>query len=147
MKKIILILLLLALAVGGWYVYSLYSGKNPDLAEAKPDHSVTATELLAAFDRDSASSARNYVNAIVRVSGTVTRIDTSGVITLGRMGEMSTVECMLDARHRPDLALAKEGQPVTLQGRCTGYKQETMLDVNLGTTVEFNFCAVVQDRQ
>jgi hypothetical protein len=146
MKKIILLVFLLVVAVGGWYAYKLYTEKNPDQKNKTPDFTTDATSLIAAFNKDSASASKLYINKLVLVSGTVTKTDTSGVISLGNSGEMSAVQCMMDERHKEDYASVKEGQTVSIKGKCTGFKSETMLDVNLGTTVEMNFCIIINNK-
>jgi hypothetical protein len=142
MKRTILIAVILVLAIGGWYGYRLYSEKNPDLKNSKPDFSIEGTTLIAAFNKDSSGASKQYINRIVEVKGTVSKADTSGVIALGTAGEMSTVECTMDKRHKEDYVDVKEGEQVSIKGRVTGFKSETMLDINLGTTVEMNFCTV-----
>ncbi|HEU4471686.1 MAG TPA: hypothetical protein VFR58_11415 [Flavisolibacter sp.] len=143
MKKIIIVLLLVVLAGGGWYVYRMLTGRNPDLAHTEAAYSLSVNELLAAFNKDSALAGKQYTGQVLLIQGHVTRIDTAGVISLGQAGEMSSVECTMDKRHRAALQHIKEGQSLSVKGRCTGYKSESMLDVNLGTTVEMNFCLPV----
>jgi hypothetical protein len=142
MKRTILIVVILVLVIGGWYGYRLYSEKNPDLKDRKPDVSTDAAAMILAFDRDSSAASKQFINKIVEVKGNISKVDTSGVIALGTAGEMSTVECTMDKRHKEDYLPLKEGQQVSIKGRVTGFKSETMLDINLGTTVEMNFCTV-----
>jgi len=142
MKRTIIIVVILVLVIGGWYGYRLYSDKNPDLKNSKPDFSIESASLISAFDKDSSAASKQYINKIVEIKGNVTKVDTSGVIALGSAGEMSTVECTMDKRHKEDYLPLKEGQQVSIKGRVTGFKSETMLDINLGTTVEMNFCTV-----
>ncbi|HWJ91132.1 MAG TPA: hypothetical protein VNR87_08455 [Flavisolibacter sp.] len=147
MKRTALIIVILVLAIGGWYGYRLYSEKNPDLKNRKPDFSTAAAALISAFDKDSSAASKQYISKIVEVKGNITKLDTSGVIALGAAGEMSTVECTMDKRHKEDYAALKEGDEVSIKGRVTGFKSEIMLDVNLGTTVEMNFCSIQNHKQ
>ncbi|MFL5742625.1 MAG: OB-fold protein [Flavisolibacter sp.] len=146
MKRTILIIVVLVIGLAAWYGYKLYSDKNPDLKNSDPDFTLDAAALIQAFNKDSAAASKQYINKIVLVKGTISKLDTSGVVALGTAGEMSTVECNMDKRHKEDLAAIKEGSDVSVKGRCTGFKSETMLDVNLGTTVEMNFCVIPNNK-
>src|SRR3982750_1421704 len=114
MKKLILLLLLVIIAGGAWYGYKKFTGKNPDLMDRNPDFTVDATSLIAAFDKDSAAASKQYVGKVIQVTGPVSKIDTSGVISVGKTGEMSSVQCTMDRRHPIDYIKYKEGQPVTI---------------------------------
>jgi hypothetical protein len=146
MKRTILIIVVLVIALAGWYGYKLYSEKNPDLKNSDPDFTVDAAALIQAFNKDSAAASRQYINKVVLVKGMISKLDTSGVVALGTTGEMSSVECTIDKRHKEDLPALKEGSNVAVKGRCTGFKSETMLDINLGTTVEMNFCVIQNNK-
>jgi flagellar basal body-associated protein FliL len=142
MKKKIIIGVLVVVAAAAGFGYYKYNQKNPDLVTKKPDITVNAPDLIAAFEKDTASANRQYLDKVIEVTGTVKSIDTSGVIFLGSPDAQSSVVCGLDERHRTDHAQAKVGSTITVQGRYTGYKAEEMLGMNLGTNVELSFCGV-----
>src|SRR6478672_2602430 len=112
MKRTILIIVVLVIALAGWYGWKLYSEKNPDLKNSDPDFTMDAAALIQAFNKDSAAASRQYINKIVLVKGMVSKLDTSGVVALGTTGEMSSVECNIDKRHKEDLTSIKEGANV-----------------------------------
>lgn len=144
-KKIILIVLVIVVAAAG-FAYYKYNEKNPDFAAEKPDVTVDALALIAAFEKDSASANRQYLDKIIQVSGTVKSVDTSGVIFLGNAEQQSSIVCGLDERHREDLKQAAVGSTITVQGKYTGYKAETMLEMNLGTNIELGFAGVKNNK-
>lgn len=148
MKRTIIIIILLIVAVGGWYAYRLYQEKTPDVVNKKPDVMITATELIAAFDRDTASARRTYVDKIVEVTGNVKRIDTTGAVVLGEEGSASEVTVGLDRRHLNDHEKLKVGSTAVLQGICSGYDKGSGDDLlaSLGTTVQLR-SAGVKNRQ
>lgn len=145
MKRILIIVVLLIIAVGGWYAYRLYTQKTPDVVNKNPDVVITATELIAAFDKDTATAKKKYIDRIIEVTGTVKRIDTTGSVVLGEEGSASEVTISLDEqRHLNDHKKLKIGTVGILQGKCTGYSKgngEDLLE-SLGTTVELNFAGV-----
>jgi RecJ-like exonuclease len=142
MKRIILLAVLLIAAVAAWYGYREYTRTNKDLINTKPDFSFSATELIAAFEKDTASANRQYVDKIIAVTGNVKSIDTNGnpvVIALGEGTEMSSVQCSMDSTHAEAYRGVKEGDQLNLKGICTGGKTEELF----GTDVILNRCVAI----
>ena len=102
MKRIILVIVILAVAIGGWYLYTVFQENTPDVINKEPEVVTTAREMLDAFDNDTASARKKYVDKIVEVTGTVKRIDTTGSVVLGEEGTASEVTIGLDRRHTED---------------------------------------------
>jgi hypothetical protein len=145
-KQIIFLVILMVVAAAGWYVYRMIQEKTPDEVNTTPDLSITATELIAAFDKDTASAGAAYLNKLIAVSGTVKTADTSALV-LGEPGTESSVVCGLDRRHKDDYKNVKPGSVITVQGRCIGYeKGEEMLGVSLGTTVQLRSSGVKEKK-
>jgi hypothetical protein len=147
MKRIILIVIVLVIAVGGWYAYELYQKKTPDVVNKTPDAKVTAQELLEAFSNDTAAARKKYVDRIVEVTGNVKRIDTTGSVVLGEEGSTSEVTVGLDRRHLFDYKMLREGSVAVVQGICTGSTGSSNADptdllASLGTTVELRSAGV-----
>lgn len=144
MKRKILLGVLLLIVIGGIIGYRLYSMKTDDLVDQKPDATLTAVDLIKAFEKDSAVARKRYLDKVLRVSGTVTKVDTAGSVTLGGSeGSESSVVFSLDNRYAKDYGKVKAGATATLQGKCIGYEiGEEMMGLNLGTTVKMNFGGV-----
>jgi hypothetical protein len=141
MKRIILLVVVVAVVIGGWYAYHSYSRKNPDLSTEEASERLAAPALIAAFSKDTAGASKQYVNKIVAVTGTVKKIDANGnpvVIFLGTGGEMSSVKCSMDSTHAQEYKSVKEGSDVTIKGRCTGGVTDDMF----GTDVTLNYCVL-----
>lgn len=144
MKRTLLILIILILAVGGWYAYQMYQEKTPDVVKNTPDIVISATELIAAFDRDTAAASKRFIDRIVEVSGQVKRVDTTGSVVLGDEGSASEVTIGLDRRHIADHQKLTPGTRAVLQGVCSGYEQGAGDDLlaGLGTTVQIRSAGV-----
>jgi len=89
---------LLLLVIGGFIGFRMFNEKTPDIVNKKPDAVVNAQSLVAAFDADTASAVKQYLDKIVEVTGTVKRIDTTGSVIMGEEGMASEVVIGLDRR-------------------------------------------------
>ena len=83
MKRKILIGILILIVVVGSVGYYLYSTKVQNYAEGEPDINISAKELVEAFDKDTASAARRFMDKKIRVTGTVKSLDSSAVVFVG----------------------------------------------------------------
>jgi len=144
MKRIVIVMVVLLLIVGGWYAYTVYQEKTPDVVGKEPEVVTTSKELLEAFDKDTADARKKYIDKIVEVSGTVKRIDTTGSVVLGEEGTASEVTIGLDRRHIEDYKKIKQGAMAKFQGVCSGYDKGNSDDLlaSLGTTVELRSAGV-----
>jgi hypothetical protein len=143
MKRKIIIGILIIIVIGGIIAYRMYDERTPDVVNRKPDIVTDAASLIAAFNSDTASASKKYVDKVIEVTGTVKSIDTSGAIVLGDSESESAVVCGLDRRHLRDHEQVTKGSVAVIQGRCSGYeKGEEILGVSLGTTIQLAFAGV-----
>jgi hypothetical protein len=145
MKRTILVIILILVVVAVIVGIKLYREQTPDVVNKKPDLVTDAATLLAAFDRDTASASKQYLDKIIEVTGNVKTIDTSGSVVLGEEGSASEVTFGIDRRHMKDFEKLKAGTKAVLQGVCSGYSKGSGGDdllANLGTTVEFRSAGV-----
>jgi hypothetical protein len=145
-RKFIFIAIAVILVAGAVAAY-LYFKPTPDIVQGSPDVSVTATELITAFEKDTAAASQRYLDKIVAVTGTVQSIDTAGSIVLGEVGSLSVVSIGLDRRYLDDHKKLSPGQVATLQGVCSGYATSGSNDpddllAGLGTTIQLRSAGV-----
>ncbi|HRD51980.1 MAG TPA: hypothetical protein PKY96_04955 [Flavobacteriales bacterium] len=119
-----------ALAIGGWYGYSEFNRGHADLSESKADFTLEADELLAAFVNDEAAANSQYVEKVVKVSGTIREVTNAGGtapanVTLETDDEMAGIACEFKQGTLP--AAWKAGDKVLVKGVCTGYTGGGML--------------------
>jgi hypothetical protein len=132
--------LLLAVA---FYAYREYNRSHVDLKKRVPDHTLSSASLIAAFEEDTASSNRKYINSVISVTGNIKTIDSNGnpvVISLGEPGEMSSVICSMDSVHAEDYKNLREGDKVSIKGICTGGETQDLF----GTDVKLSRCVMEQ---
>lgn len=143
-KHIVLLLILLVIIAGGFYGYQLYQKKTPDIVNKTPDVVISATELLNAFNKDTAAARKQFVDRIIEVTGTVKRIDTAGAVVLGDPQSASEITVGFDRRHMKDYENLKLGTVAVVQGVCSGYDKGSGDDLlaSLGTTVELRSAGV-----
>ena len=139
-RKIILTVIALILVVGLIGAY-FYFNPNPDITQDKPDVSVQAKDLVAAFNSDTAAARLLYIDKIVEVTGTIKKIDTTGAVVMGEDGSPSEVVIGLDRRHMRDFEKLNVGATAVMQGVCSGYSKSggsdpTDLLASLGTTIQ-----------
>lgn len=141
MKRILILLLVIGLIALAWYGYRMYTGKVKSLTEIKTDASVTATGLIAAFEKDSASANKQYLGKIIAVTGNVKSVETESngaTIALGTEGSMSSVRCSMDTTYAQQAASIQQGSTITIKGACTGFMSEELL----GSDVILNRCII-----
>ena len=146
MKKrtFIILIITLVIGIGTLVVYKILDEKTPDVSDRKADMTTDVKTLIAAFDKDTASSKKMYVDKLIELKGTVVSIDTSGSIVLGEAGDASSVTVSLDRRHISDYKKLQVGNVAIVKGICTGFSKASGDDLlaSLGTTVELNFASV-----
>ena len=142
MKRFILLLLVIIVLAGAWYGYKLYTGKVPSLTEVKADATVSATDLIAAFEKDSASANKQYLGKILEVSGNIKSVEKeSATVSLGNTEGNSSVRCSLDSAFVKDIASLNPGSAITIKGNCTGYMPDET-GLGLGSDVILNRCVL-----
>ena len=148
MKRPVIIIIILIIAIVAVIAYIKIKEETPDIVNITPDAALDAGTLLAAFDKDTASAIKNYLNKIIEVRGNVKSIDTSGAVVLGEEGNPSEVVIGLDRRHMKDHEKLKVGSHAVLQGVCSGYSKGGGDDLlaSLGTTVELRSAGVKEKK-
>lgn len=146
MKRILLILVLIVVLAAAWYVYKIYTGKVPSLTEVKTDASVSAVDLIAAFEKDSASANKQYLGKILEVNGNIKSVDTSSAtVVLGSDGSPSSVRCSMDSAFVKTIVSLNPGKSIIIKGACTGYMPDET-GMGLGSDVVLNRCVVADKK-
>ncbi len=134
MLKRILQFGLIALLIGGGIGY--YMWNKPHETIGKPNFTLTATEIVAEFDKDEAEAMKKYVSQdgntiVVQVSGKIADVknDTSGItIALDTGDPINGVSCVLDRFTKHSHTDFKVGDDIKLKGLCTGKLSDVVID-------------------
>src|SRR5687767_8352722 len=140
MRKWILAIVFIVIIVGAWYAYKEYNRTPADLRDENATATVSAASLIAAFEKDSAAAGRQYTDRVVAVQGIVKKIvrdQQPVVIFLGEEGQMSSVQCSMDASYTENKNI-DPGTAVTIKGMVTGYRTDELF----GTDVILNRCVI-----
>lgn len=140
MKRLMIFLLLIVVLAGAWYGYKKYTAEVPSLTDLKTDASVSATDLIDAFEKDSASANKQYLGKILEVSGNVKSIDQGeAIVVLGKNEGSSSVRCSIDSNFVKDISTLNIGSITVIKGHCTGFNPDET-GMGLGSDVILNRC-------
>ena len=122
------------------YAYKEYNRKVTDLTHEKPQQTITASALLAAFKNEEENANKKFTGKTLLVTGIISEInneqDTLLNIYLGEDNAIEKVSCIMDMRRKESFEKLKPGQPISIIGFCTGYLQD----------VEMNRCVIVPSK-
>ena len=141
MKRIINFSVVAVVLLAVLYGVKEYFRTKNDLSDERSVATLSAQQLITAFETDSLGSNNRYVNRVLTVSGTVTGVQASEnpvVITLGEEEIMSSVQCSMDSTHANEYTHFAAGKRISVKGICTGSLQDAIF----GTDVKLNRCVV-----
>ena len=117
----------------------LFNLKQTDMAKAKPDFILTATELQKEFEDNESTASARYINKILEVTGTIgsiTQADSNNLnISLKTGSDISSVICTFPAIGDP--SKFKVGDEIKLRGECSGFLMDVLL----------NNCAIIVNKK
>ena len=144
-KKYWAVLTLVIIATVAGYIYSEYNRKMIDVAELTADFSLPATTLLNEFAANEKSATTKYINKVIRVHGTVSRVDSdpSGfhTIVLAEPASTSAIRCSLDSIHNNQAASIDTGKVIDIQGICAGYTAD---ELGIGSDLLLDRCTIIK---
>ncbi|MEI8134762.1 MAG: hypothetical protein WCH46_06745 [bacterium] len=127
----IFLIIVIGLAIAGFYGYSEYTRGHPDLSGAKADIAISAPNLLAEFAKDENLANKRFLNKVTSCRGAVKSIDkdqTGSVSIALETGDlMANISCELDPRHIGDAAKVRVADTITVTGICTGMLSDVVL--------------------
>lgn len=147
MKRRIIIGILILIVVAASVGYYMYNKKVQNYADGEADITITAKELIAAFDSDTAKAVKQFADKKVRVTGVVKSIDSSAIV-LAEDGTPSSVVIGLVEGNKKNISQLKLGETAALQGKFSGYEKSSgdpddML-ASLGTTIHIDYGGVIK---
>ena len=78
-RKIIIGVLILIVVVAG-VGYYLYQEKVQNYGKGDADITITAKELIDAFEKDTTAAAKKFMDKKIRVTGTIKNLDSSAIV-------------------------------------------------------------------
>jgi hypothetical protein len=128
--KIAFLMALLALVGGGLIAFLMYNKPHRNIEKSKVDFTLTATELLNAFELNPHGSGKEFTGKIIVVSGTINSIKRLGkdvTIILSAENGFFGVNCSFSANAKLPYETMCEGALVNVKGVCKGYLDDVIL--------------------
>jgi hypothetical protein len=139
-KKIIALLTIVAAIVVSVFAYKEYNRKSTDLSFVKPQVTIDAIKLIAAYENDEPNANKLYLGKVLLVSGKIAAIenqqDTLVTILLGGQDNMHKVSCLLDKAQIKNIKNYSVEKTIAIKGICTGFLAD----------VELNRCVIVDEK-
>ena len=129
MKKYLIIAGFLILGAVIYGVYEFNRGHVSN-ADAKSDVTISANELLTAFQTGEDAANAKYNDKIVEVTGQVREVakaDGKTIVRLDAGDSMDGVTCELDADAKHKRTEFTTGDPVTFKCTCSGFLMDVVL--------------------
>jgi len=111
MKKVLLVVLVLAVLGYFGYQYAMHGGAR-DVKSETAAFTTTVPDLAASFEKNADEANKKYLEKPVAVSGTVTSVENGQVILDEKLN------CVFLSTEKVTL---KNGDKVTVKGRVVGY--------------------------
>lgn len=126
-SALILIIIVIGLGIGGWYVYTKYL--NPPHRDIKEEVGikVDAEKIFQDYTTDEKKADSIYLDKAVEVTGKIIEIgknpENKTVVYLQTSDPIFGVKCTMEG----DISLIKKGDDVKLKGICTGFNSDVVL--------------------
>ena len=130
MKKFLIVTVILILGAG-IFGYLQWNKPHEDISAAKSDITISANELLTAFQTGEEAANAKYNDKVVEVTGAVREVTQTEGVTIVRLDagdSMDGVTCELDADVKHKRTDFKTGDPVTFKCTCSGMNMDVVLN-------------------
>jgi hypothetical protein len=139
-RAVVFLFIIGVLALAIWQGYRYFYRAPKDLSTLNAAASLTTTQLIQAFESDSAKANQLYLGKIIAVEGNIKSVDEEDGVTivLGDPASMSSVRCSMDTSHRGKWGALEKGRKIVIKGNCTGFTSDELL----GSDVILNRCVL-----
>lgn len=106
----------------------LYNKPHKDVGDIQPQCTINAPDLFTTFLNNEQNANVQFLNKVVLVSGkisSISRNENAVIIFLESNSLFGQVSCDLSGKYT-SMSL-KNGQPISIKGRCSGYLADVIL--------------------
>ena len=124
----VLIVLLIAVLIGGLIGYQQYNKPHRNLMSEEVTAQVTAQELFSHYEEDESTANEKYLDEMVEVTGKIERVNVEqekSTIQLKTDHMMAGIICEFEAGELTNIPA--EGDTITVRGICTGKLMDVVL--------------------
>ena len=121
---------LITLGIILFFGYRMYNKPHVDVEKEKAELVIRADLLIEDFENNENQANAKYVDKILQLEGTVSRISFetgNGFVTLKGQNDVSGVLCQMMPEENKNILKYKVGNKVIIKGICTGY----LIDVTM----------------
>ncbi len=122
--KIVIVIGLVAAAIGGFVAYKMWNKPHADASEME-GIKVTAIDLYKAFETNEQQANTIYVGKVLEISGAVAEIENTDsiarVIFSVPDATFGSVRVSIDKRHLDDVKSLTPSQNIVVKGFCSGF--------------------------
>ena len=153
-KRLVVSIVVVLILVAAFYAYREYNRAPVNTANATPTAVLTGVELIAAFEKDETGATKRYVSLdnVVSIQDTLLKIKTnkpsqpgekeSYTLILGTRNRKVSIRCSMDTTFSTAATTLTPGEPVIVQGICSGYNKYE--DLGLDPDIVFVRCSLVK---
>lgn len=135
LKKILTILLVLAVIFAGVYWY-VATEKFSDTKDKKADYTVNALDFIREFQQNDSIANKKYTDKIITVNGTVSEIEAADTTFNIKFIDTTTGSYAIFAfqqQHLAEVKTIKAGNTVSIKGSCSGGTYSEILETEFIT--------------
>jgi len=122
--KIVIIICLIAAAIGGFVAYKMWNKPHADASEME-GIKVSAIDLYKAFETNEQQANTTYVGKVLEISGAIAEIENTDsiarVIFSVPDATFGSVRVSMDKRHSEDVKSLAPAQNIVVKGFCSGF--------------------------
>lgn len=131
MKKLKIIILLIA--IGGTVAYFVYQqlGKHDDPTKAKNKISINAVDFFKLYTLNEDRANKLYLDSVMDITGNISKIEKSDnryTIYLDTKDSSGTISCEMDTLENNIIQTLSKGNPININGFCNGINIDIQLD-------------------
>lgn len=127
-KRIILTVIIVFTLGGMATGYYFYNKKVPTLHNVHADYELTANELYDAFDADENAAMSKYGDKVINVKGVVASMKTTDSTSNITIHADNAILGGINCSFNTVLEEMKEGDSVSIKGRCQGILMDVILN-------------------
>ena len=123
MKKILAILLVVAIILGGAGYYFTQRDFRNDIKYQEAEEKISATDLYATFEMNEEEANMRFLGKTLLVTGVVLASEKEGVRTTIKLDSgdpLGSIVCEMNTELQSDFGNVNEGQSIAIKGECSG---------------------------
>ncbi len=127
MKKILILIIIIAILVAGGVGFYLFNKKVGGLEKVKADYTIAATMLYDAFETQEQEANVKYLNKILLVEGTVVKVEIDEKYSSIILKADNTLAGGINCSFNHEIEGVSKGDMISIKGRCQGYLMDVIL--------------------